>query len=106
MRAKGLSMSTARREHHPGSSLWRAVLLASLLFAVALLPRPAGACAVCYGDVDSPMTEGVNNGILVLLGVVASVQLGFAALFLNIRQRARRHRRRRARFDLIQGGID
>jgi hypothetical protein len=77
-----------------------------MLFATVLLPRIAAACAVCYGDVDSSMTEGMNNGILVLLGVIASVQIGFAALFLSIRQRARRHRRRRAGFDLIRGGAD
>jgi len=36
------------------------------------------------------MTAGVNNAILLLLGVVALVQGSFAALFLSLRQRARR----------------
>lgn len=68
------------------------------------LSADAGACAVCYGDADSLMTKGMNNGILVLLAVVAVVQVGFVTLFLSIRRRSRRLRRRKARFHLIQGG--
>lgn len=75
--------------------------------AVALpmaIPRLAIACAVCYGEVDSAMTEGMNNGILVLLAVIAVVQVGFVALFLSIRQRSRQLRQRKNRFQIIQGG--
>lgn len=63
------------------------------------------ACAVCYGDADSGMTRGMNNGILVLLGIIAAVQIGFVALFLSFRQRARQLREQKERFQLIQGGV-
>jgi len=66
---------------------WR--LAAAAIVASLLLPGIARACAVCYGAVDSPMTAGVNNGILVLLVVIAVVQVGFVALFVSLRQRAR-----------------
>ena len=50
------------------------------------------------------MTTGMNNGILVLLGIIAAVQIGFVALFLSIRQRARQMRLQKDRFQVIQGG--
>lgn len=62
------------------------------LVAVIALSEPAAACAVCYGAGDSAMTAGMNNAILLLLGVVALVQGSFVALFLSFRQRARRAR--------------
>jgi len=57
------------------------------------------------GDADSTMTEGMNNGIFALLGVVAVVQGGFVALFLSIRRRTRKLRERREGFRLIEGGV-
>lgn len=82
------------------------IALAMILFAAVLVLAPSvtEACAVCYGAADSALTEGVNNGILVLLGVIATVQVGFVALFLSIRQRAARERQRRESFELIRGG--
>jgi len=74
------------------------------VLAIAVAPQLAEGCAVCYGDVDSPMTAGMNNGILVLLAVIAAVQVGFVALFLSIRQRARRLRQQQDRYQVIQGG--
>ncbi len=68
-------------------------------------PDAAAACSVCLGDPDSPMTVGVNNGILVLLGCVAFVQVGFFALFWSFRNRAKRLERQRERFSLIEGGV-
>jgi hypothetical protein len=80
---------------------WIAALI--LLMGV-LLAAPSGACAVCYGAEDSPMTTGMNNGILTLLAVVAVVQGGFIALFLSFWHRARRLRQRKSQLHLIQGG--
>lgn len=84
----------------------RKIALAVTLFAAVLVLAPSvtEACAVCYGAADSALTEGVNNGILVLLGVIATVQVGFVALFLSIRQRAIRERQRQESFELIRGG--
>lgn len=78
----------------------RTTALVSVLVVASLVLAPcvAAACAVCYGAADSPLTEGVNKGILVLLGVIATVQVGFVALFLSIRQRAVRERQRQESF--------
>lgn len=60
--------------------------IASLLVA---WPSTAEACATCFGDPDSPLTKGMNVGILVLLGFTVVVLAAFATLFLYW---ARRHR--------------
>jgi len=44
--------------------------------------QTALACSVCYGDPNSPMTKGVQAGVLVLLGVVGTVLFGLASLLL------------------------
>lgn len=78
-------------------------VLAALTLAAATA-APAAACAVCYGDPDSAMSAGLNNAVLFLLGVVAVVQVGFVALFLSIRRRARERARRKASLEVIEGG--
>lgn len=55
-----------------------APLAGALLFPATRLM----ACPVCYGDPANPMTHGMNSAILLLLGVVGFVQLGFVAMFL------------------------
>ena len=87
-----------------GSRALPYILSAGLALAL-LVPAPASACAVCLGDPDSPMTEGVNKAILFLLACVGLVQVGFVALFLSLRNRARRLARRREQFRLIEGGV-
>ena len=82
----------------------RRLVLAFVLLALAL-PSAGFACSVCYGDSDSTMAQGMNNGILVLLGVVGVVQGGLVALFLSIRRRARRLQEHRESFRLIEGGV-
>lgn len=47
-------------------------------------------CSVCFGDPVSPMVQGLNNGIFLMLGVLFVILLGFAALFLAIRQRSKK----------------
>jgi len=62
-----------------------------LAFAVAalFLPQVAEACPVCFGDIGGPAARGVNNGILAMLGVVFTVQIGFAVMFVGIMRRAK-----------------
>lgn len=86
---------------------WSAAVACGLA-ALAMLTAaaPASACAVCYGDPDSPMAVGMNNGILTLLGFVGVVQVGFVALFWSFRRRARRLEERRERFRVIEGGVN
>ncbi len=60
--------------------------LASLLIA-----QPALACSACFsGDPDSSMNQGVQAGMLVLLGVVCVVLTGLASLLLFWVRRAAR----------------
>ncbi len=75
-----------------GWAAGRWIVVPMALLAALALSQSATACAVCYGAEDSAMTAGMNNAILLLLGVVALVQGSFAALFLSFRQRARRVR--------------
>jgi hypothetical protein len=77
-----------------------------LVFALILLALGPNvfACAVCYGAPGDPMTEGMNRGIWVLLGIVFVVQAGFVALFWSFWRRAREQRRFRESLRVIEGG--
>ncbi len=57
-----------------------------LMLAVCLLlPSSARACATCYGgNIESPMTDGMNLGIFTLLGVIGTVLLTFGAFLIFI----------------------
>lgn len=72
---------------------------------VFFFPTIAQACPVCFGNGSGPMIDGVNNGLWVLLGILAFVQAGFVALFWSFWRRARALRQRREQFHLIQGGM-
>jgi len=65
-----------------------AAVAAALVFAA----RHAQACAVCFGDPNSPQTKAVGGGILLLLGCIATVLGGFASLFVYWMVRAKRLR--------------
>ena len=39
-----------------------------ILFSSSLFP-----CAVCYGDPESPMSHGMNMGVLTLLGFIGFI---------------------------------
>ena len=59
-----------------------------LAFAILLAPRAAHACAVCFGNSDSKLSQGMLAGVLVLLLVVLAVLGGFVALFIYLARRA------------------
>jgi len=42
------------------------------------------ACATCYGASDSPLAQGMNWGIVTLLGVIGSVLAGVVAFFVHV----------------------
>lgn len=48
------------------------------------------ACPVCFGAEETPLIDGAKMGILVMLGVLFSVQGGFVGFFLYLRRRAKR----------------
>ena len=75
------------------------ITIASL--AILLFAQTASACPVCFGAPDDPMVKGVNNGIWVLLGLVALVQVGFAAMFWSFWRRAREQKRFRDSLHVI-----
>jgi len=64
------------------------VVLVFAALATATMPD-ALACAVCFGASDSPLSKGMNFGILALLGVVAPVLFGVAAFAWNMNKRSR-----------------
>ena len=68
-------------------------LVAMVAAAVATLHLFGGnaeACAVCYGNPDSPMVKAMNAGIWVLLGCILTVLSGLASMFLYWMSRSRR----------------
>ena len=72
---------------------------------VILAPVVVHACPVCFGDPNSTMVKGTNNGIFFLLGVIGFVQVGLGAMFLAFWRRARALRARRDALRVIDGGF-
>jgi hypothetical protein len=68
------------------------------------LATAASACPVCYGTAQTPLTKGASNGVLFLLGIVGSVQVGFVALFVTFWKRAKALAQKREQFHIIDGG--
>ncbi len=62
--------------------------LVVLLFLLGV-PRAALACPVCFGNSDAPMAKAMNQGILLMLGVVAVVLVAFASFFISLVRRAK-----------------
>ena len=54
-----------------------------------LLPHSAFACPSCYGAADSPMQQGMNMGIVAMLGVTGVVLSGFGAFIIYLARRAK-----------------
>ena len=61
---------------------------AGLAALIPLVPSSTSACAACYGASDAPMAQGMNWGILSLLGVIVSVLAIFAGFFIFLARRA------------------
>ena len=66
-------------------NVWLAALMGVAAFVNA---QPALACSVCYGEPGSPMVQGIQAGVLVLLGVVVTVLTGLASLIIFWMRRA------------------
>ena len=87
---------------------WMISSVSATVAAVWLgLPGAAAACATCFGDPQAPATQGMNNAILMLLGVVGLVYVGIGKLFWDFRKRSKKleeQRPVRPRLRLIHGG--
>ena len=57
---------------------------AKLLILVIILSSFVYPCAVCYGDPNSPMSHGMNMGILTLLFVVVGILLTIVAFIISL----------------------
>jgi len=85
----------------------RAVLMVVAL--ILSLPQIASACATCFGAADAPMTKGMNNAILMLIGVVGVVYVGIGKVAWDFRKRSRRlaeKERPKPQLRLIRGEKD
>jgi len=65
------------------------VLIRLFLVTALVLPHTASACAVCFGNSDSPWAKALSWGVLALLGVVLMVLGGIVAFFMHMAKRAR-----------------
>jgi len=63
--------------------LIKVVLL--LVISVSLAP----ACAVCFGNPESNMVQGMNKAILVLMAVIGSILASFAAFFIYLNKKGK-----------------
>jgi len=67
----------------------RQILTLVLIAAAFFIPRLTSACAVCFGDPQSPLTLGAKAGVLLLLGVVVVVLGGIVGVGIYWARRAR-----------------
>ena len=54
------------------------------------MPSIVLACAVCFGQSDSPLAQGTNMAIFFMLGVTAVMLAAFASFFVYLIRRKRR----------------
>jgi heme/copper-type cytochrome/quinol oxidase subunit 2 len=58
-----------------------------------MTPASILACAACFsGDVQSPLVDGAQSGVWLLLTVTLGVQGAFATFFIKLWRRAKRVR--------------
>jgi len=76
------------RTPSPACRRWgvRGLLVAALLAVAAR----SHACPVCFGDIDSPIIDGLQSSILFMVGVTYFEILSGVAAFILLRRRARR----------------
>ena len=59
-------------------------MLVKLISIIILFSRILFPCAVCYGNPDSPMTHGMNMGVLTLMGFIGFVLFIVAYSIISI----------------------
>jgi hypothetical protein len=69
---------------------FRTLGIAGLLVAGTLgVPGDAFACAVCLGNTQSSLRDGMNAGILALLGIAGFMIASFAIFFIYLWRKAK-----------------
>lgn len=67
----------------------KAVLALSLTFAFWLLSSDLGwACSSCMKNASGPLIDSARAGVLMMVGVVFVMMIGFASFFIFLRKRA------------------
>lgn len=61
----------------------------SLLLALALSPRFAEACTICFGGSNSPSGQAMSMAIFFLLAILGSVFLGAGGFVFYLARRAK-----------------
>jgi len=59
-----------------------------VLLALLVPSNSVFACTACFGQSDSPLAEGMNWGILTLLGVIVGVLGCITSFFVYIAKRS------------------
>ena len=59
-------------------------MLAKFISIIILLSNVVFPCAVCYGNPESPMSHGMNMGVLTLLGFISFVLCAVAYSIISI----------------------
>jgi hypothetical protein len=62
--------------------------LTAVTVLVALSPAAARACAVCYGEPDSPAARGLTWAIIALAAIVMVVLAGAVTFFVQANRKA------------------
>ena len=65
----------------------RTLVTAAVLWLMA--HGAAQACEACYGQAQGAMIDGARMGVVLLVAVTLSVQVGFVAFFFHLRRRAK-----------------
>jgi hypothetical protein len=66
----------------------RRILFLLTAAVLAWHPQAALACAACFGKSDSALAQGMNMGILALLGVIGTVLMSVAGFFIYLARRS------------------
>ena len=66
----------------------RNLVLAAAVILITGLPVRALACATCYGASDSPLAQGMNWGIITLLGFIGSMLAGIVTFSVHVARRS------------------
>ncbi len=59
-------------------------------FIIGIFPVLAFPCAVCYGNPEDPLSQGMNMGILTLLGFIGLILGIIAASIISLSLRTRK----------------
>ena len=66
------------------------LLIGLLPVTLALAPASGWACAACFGQDSGPMAQGMNAGILSLLGIIIVTLLSVAGFFIYLSRKSAR----------------